>query len=134
MTDEGHQPVARAHDHHRDVRTRPHAAHPSRRADQDRHLMAIIAASPCRNARCFRQCSTGPDGARTKTQPNPQRDQSSSFEVRRPDRNKPMIQRNDLRPCAASSRYLADAPSTALKSPWRIAARPHVPIPAVSSF
>lgn len=71
MTDEGHQPVARAHDHHRDVRTRPHAAHPSRRADQDRHLMAIIAASPCRNARCFRQCSTGPDGARTKTQPNP---------------------------------------------------------------
>jgi hypothetical protein len=79
--------------------------------------MMIIAASPCRNARRFRQSSTGHDGARPDTQLKTQRDQSASFKVDRLDRTKPPIQRNDPEPCAGSSRYLADTISAALKSP-----------------
>jgi hypothetical protein len=79
--------------------------------------MTIVAASRCRNARCFRQSSTGHHGAHSDIQLEPQPDQSASFTIGRLDRNKPPIQRNDLEPCAGSSRYLADALSAALKSP-----------------
>ena len=79
--------------------------------------MTIIAASPCRNTRRFRQSSTGHDGARSDIQLKPQPDQSASLKIGRLDRNKPLIQRNDLEPCARASRYLANASSAALKSP-----------------
>ena len=79
--------------------------------------MTIIAVSPSRNARRFRQSSNGHDGARPHTQLEPQRDQTAPFKVGRLDRTKPLIQCNDLEPCAASSRYLADASAAALKSP-----------------
>ncbi|MGH7058633.1 MAG: hypothetical protein ACRD45_07265 [Bryobacteraceae bacterium] len=79
--------------------------------------MTILAASPCRNAHRFRQPWTGHDDSRPDTQLKPQRDQTASFKVSRLDRTKPLIQRNDLKPCAASPHYLADASSAALKSP-----------------
>jgi len=79
--------------------------------------MTIIAASPCRNARCFRQSLTVHDDARSDTQFNPQLDQPASFQIDRLDRNKPLIQCNDLEPYARSSRYLAATSSAALKSP-----------------
>ena len=79
--------------------------------------MTIVAASRCRNARLFRQCSTGHQRARPDTQLNPQRDQSSSFKAALFDRSQPLIQRNDLEPRAGSSRHLADASSAAIKSP-----------------
>ena len=70
--------------------------------------MTIIAASRCRNAHRFRQSSTGHDGARPDKQFKPQRDQTASFKVSRIDLTKHLIQRNDLEPHAASSRYLAN--------------------------
>ena len=79
--------------------------------------MTIIVASPCRNARRFRQSLTGHDGAHPDTQLDPQLDQTASFKVNRIDRTKPLIQRNDLEPCAGPARYLADTSSAALKSP-----------------
>jgi hypothetical protein len=79
--------------------------------------MMVIAASPCRNARRLRQSSNGQDGTRSDTQLEPQRDQTAPFKVGRLDHTKPLIQRNHLEPCAGPSRYLADAPSAALKSP-----------------
>jgi len=79
--------------------------------------MMVIAASPRWNVRCLRQSSTGHHGTRPDTHLNSQRDQSSSFNVSRFDDKKPLIQRNELEPCAAPSRYLANTQSAALKSP-----------------
>jgi hypothetical protein len=79
--------------------------------------MTAIAASPCQIARPFRQSSTGHAGARSDTQPKPQRNQSSSFKAVRLDRSEPLIQQNDPEQRTASSRHLAAASSAALKSP-----------------
>ena len=51
------------------------------------------------------------------TQLKPQLDQTASFKAGRLNPTKPLIQRNDLKPCARLLRYLADALSAPLKSP-----------------
>jgi hypothetical protein len=79
--------------------------------------MTAIAASPCQNARLFRQSSTGYGGDRSDTHLEPQFDQSSSFKAARFDHSQTIIQPNDLEQRAGSSRHRADALSAALKSP-----------------
>ncbi len=79
--------------------------------------MTAIAAAPCRIARLFRQFSTGHGGARSATQPKPQRDQSLSLKAARFDRSMPLIQRKHPEQCAEPSRHLAAGSSAALKSP-----------------
>ena len=77
-SDPDEPPTARApmpvlrwpHDHHRDLRARLNASHPSVEPDQNRHIMMPltrarrpIAARPCRRS------STGEEGARSKLAP-----------------------------------------------------------------
>jgi hypothetical protein len=61
--------------------------------------------------------STGRDGTRPDPQLEPQLGQSTSFNLARPDRGEPLIQRDTVKHCAGSSRHLSDVPSAALKSP-----------------
>jgi hypothetical protein len=78
--------------------------------------MTIIATSRCRNARLFRQCSTGHRSAHSDTKITPQFDQSSSCNTVAFDHGEPIMRRTGVNPFPQSRRRHSHAPRAAPKS------------------
>ena len=108
--------LRRPHDHHRDLRARLLAAHPSDRTNHHRLLMITIATRS-RNVRLACRCLIGHGASRRNTQCPCQFERSSSINAAVFARTNPPRHRTRVDSCPRLPARTSRAKSASLKSP-----------------